>query len=195
MENATKYYTSQDSKAVKGRFFDHKELMIKASEEAKEKIYRTKPYVEIIIAGQSDRFVAPVQENHKERFPDAWLEYMGEAVKTREGTPIEELEGVGEHLGFKLRSRCIATIEDLAVTDPTQLGRIGFGLIEMQKKAQAITGIDPNISPEVEAVKSENDSLKEQMAEMKAMLEALTAEKATKRGRRKKVVTDDSDAA
>lgn len=195
MENATKYYTSQDSKAVKGRFFDHKELMIKATEEAKKEIYRTKPYVEIIIAGQSDRFVAPVQEGHKARFPDAWKEYLGEAVKTREGTPIEELEGIGEHLAFKLRSRCIATIEDLAVTDRTQLGRIGFGLIEMQKKAQAITGIDPTVSPEVEAVKTENDSLKEQMAEMKAMLEALTAEKAPKKRGRKKVVIDDTDAS
>lgn len=200
MENYT-YYESVDSKAVKGRFFDKQQLLVLKSKEAGEKVYRTVPYVEILIAGKSDRFIAPVQDTHKDRFPEAWKAYIGEAISGSTGTPIEELEGVDGHLAFKLRSMAISTIQDLAVADSQSLGNMGFGLRDLRAKAQEITGITGNEKPADKTAAIENQKLKDELEELKKQMAAL-AEKPKRKRRTKaeieaeqKVEEDDTDAA
>ena len=183
MTNKT-YYPSIDSKNVKGRFFDKEVLLIAQSKEADKEIYKTVPYVEIVITGMNDCFIAPSQEKHIERFPDAWRVYQGQAAGNVVGKPIEELEGIGEHLSYKLRSRSICTIEDLAVADSHQISRIGFGLGDLQKKAQELTGLNPNSNPEMDAMKKE-------LEELKALLVAQAEPK--KRGRKPKDTNSDEN--
>ena len=110
-----------------------------ASKREGRPIYRDVVFVRIQIPGDRDLNVIerPAEDKDKARFPRQWERYQrGEAVST-EGTPLEVWPIMTKGLVKMLKAQNIATVEQLANVDDSNLRNLGIGAREMRDRAKA----------------------------------------------------------
>lgn len=97
-----------------------------------------------------------------------------------EGTPISQFPALSLAKVKMLESRNIFTVEQLASLSDAQLGDLGMGAREMQKKAKSFLDFADKTDKEMKAV-AENEKLKAKLQELETKLDVLTEEKAQKK--------------
>lgn len=114
------------------------------------------------------------------------------------GVPLSDWRGVTEAMKKKAIDLGILSVEDVAEMTEDAMQAIGVGAREMKRKAKA--WLDANDAPQVAAqrminLEEDNEAMREQLAEMHALLKA-QAEAQPKRGRpSKKDETQEQEAA
>lgn len=176
MSTQDRYFPSvlPNDSGVKARIYKYDEasLQVRKSQQAGEKIYQPRTFIEILVKGSVDKVKRPLQEKDIERFPDAWRAYQGEDVTTPGGTPLDRLDSIADGQIVHLNARGIYTLEDLISTQPEQIR--GMHVRSLQASAAAFLGIDDPNKAALNAVVKQNDLESENEA-LKARLEKLEA--------------------
>jgi len=132
-----KWYPSANDRSVLGKFdfLDVEDLA--ASRAADEKIYKrfTVLYERSINGNEVGcRKMRPGEQNqHIERFPDAWAAFKGSAPKA-EGIGLEVL-GLSENEITRFNLSGIESVEQMALLSDEGCRNLGFGMITLRKKA------------------------------------------------------------
>jgi hypothetical protein len=109
-----------------------------ASEAAGRPIYRSEPWIEIIVPGSRDKVTMPVRPDHKARFPEQWESFeRGDAHQIADGTPIVEWQAIPRTRAMELRAQGFFTVEQLADAGDNQLQRAGGDARRLQEQAKA----------------------------------------------------------
>jgi hypothetical protein len=119
-------------------FFSKEREDTAASEEAGRPIYKSEPWIEIIVPGSRDRVSCPVRIEHQRRFPEQWESYKrNEERVVADGTPITEWQGIARTRALELRAIGFYTVEQLANAGENQLAKAGADARRVQEQAQA----------------------------------------------------------
>ncbi|HWU63573.1 MAG TPA: hypothetical protein VN112_16260 [Ensifer sp.] len=188
-------------KGVIARFFVEAEEVKFKSEQAGRPIFEDKEKILILIPGQKSEFVGEVTEAHKGRFPEEYSRFK-QGLKDREqmvGTPLKEFPELKPYQIKELEALNVFTIEHLASLSDTAKQSLGMGAHELSRKATAYLERAENASSvtkyvaENEHLKSEVESLKEQIRELASRLEGDQVKRGP--GRPPKVDPSESAAA
>jgi len=169
----------EDDSALIVRFFVKPKLLGLRSKQAGRPVYEDREYVEIKVKGQDKQVaVHPVKEEHKQRFPIAYMQFQSKKPAPVIGTPVEMLPNLGPSLAMHLKSINIRTIEDLSnISDENTLQAIGMGARELVNRAkQWVSGSstkEAGLQEQIEKAKAENEQLREMVAQMQSRMEAL----------------------
>lgn len=151
-----------------------------------KKPYQGAPFVRIVVPGDKTNIIEqPVRESHKTRFPRQWLHYqMQNNDAAMIGTPLKDWHASRptEFNQLQLEELSILkfqTVEQVATASDMQLQKVGMGAAGLRDKARSFL-LNKNQSES----QIEIESTKQEVAELKAQLAALMAEK--KVGRPKK---------
>lgn len=125
----------------------------------------------------------PVVWPQIERHYDHWKK--GQDMPT-EGTPLEAWPGIAPGQIARLRDMHIRTVEDLATITDSALDKIGMGARALQRQAQAfVNNIDASATAARQAkLEAENETLREQIAELTEAVRAMKDADKPKGGRR-----------
>lgn len=139
-----------------------------------------RPYVEVMIPG--DRQMKPhfpVNDKHRERWPDQWRQFESTGRNVVEGLPIEKWSAISPEQAQELRVMNIFTVEQLALMADHLVGRIGPGARELQRKAQAWVAAGGDADRATETLLDQASRLSEQSQRV-TDLESLTRDLQTK---------------
>lgn len=172
-------------------------------------------YVSIAVPGDDTTLIkTPARDDHKRRFPQAWLHFQMKEGLTDEtsdipGWKIDEWEELNEEQRRDLRYQRYSTVEQIAGASDSQVQRLGMDGFSLRMKAKSALQKRWNsaVKDEVEAREAEiaqlkadaqkrdaaMDQLKEQMAQLmsvvKPEIKPVEVSVPKKRGRPKKVET------
>jgi len=96
-------------------------------------------WIEISILGDGSTVVRKVRDSDKEQFPLDWEAFKSKSKSPIEvgGTPLEEVNGIGDKLADKLRHNGIRNAEELAVLSDGALPKVvGMSAYTIRKAAQ-----------------------------------------------------------
>lgn len=163
----------------------------KASAQEGRPIFDKVPFVQILVPGQNlDIPDRPVQDEDKSRWPDQWKAFVNKSNPVEKGTPIEEWPALDVSQVAQLKAINVFTVEQLADLPDSGIQRIGPGGRSLQNKAKAYIESAKGDSDMYAAIE-ENDKLKEELSllkdelkEVKALVERQQIKK--KRGRPRK---------
>jgi hypothetical protein len=157
-------------------------------------IYVEKPYIEIMQPGNKDSIIKrPASERDKQRFPEHWRKFQArEDQDTVTGTLLEEWPGVTRSQCEELKFLNVRTVEQLAEIADSNAQNI-MGIAVLKQKAQRYL----EASKEEQATKALAE-VKDENAELRAMIEELQAKTAStpapkKRGRPRKEETEEAE--
>lgn len=130
----SKFYPAGDGTGASARFIDYPKDGIDGAEKV--------PHIEIKVAGSTDGHFAEVTTDDYGnslivRFKDAWEAYKGEQ-EVIEGTPLEEIPGLGDATAALWRARGIVTAEVLVDMPEAHLREFGGKAKEVQKAAKLL---------------------------------------------------------
>jgi len=118
------------------------------------------------------RHCAVVSENIKRRFPKEYLAFTNGDIAPLNGTPIEQMPGIGERLATEMKATGLMTIEDLANLND-QGCRSYLGGIGMRERAKVyLANKKPDETNELKAMVEQQAK---QIAEMMEALKPKTA--------------------
>lgn len=160
------------------------------SEKEGRPIHQEFPF--IIIKSPSQPKSVPdrkLTEADKQRFPQAWDNFLNNADQKIVGLPIETWGEIEPHRAASLKASGILTVETMAVVPDGNLKNLGPDGSQLKKMAKAF--LAKRSGDDVKLVKKENESLKAQLAELAAQVKKLSESAADnpapkKRGRPKK---------
>lgn len=98
-------------------------------------------WVSISVIGDPNVVVRKVRDEDKERFEKDYKAFKAGKKPKIEGTPLENVKGIGEAMAKKLRGKGIETAEDLAALPDGGLNAVGMGAIGLRKSAREYLGI------------------------------------------------------
>lgn len=108
------------------RFFTLARIDVARSQEANRPIYKDVPYVEMMIPGDKNNIVIePVWDQHKQRFPMHWEQYLKGEQQQVIGTPLKSAPFLTPSHVAELNYMKIVTIEQLANLPDTALNFMG----------------------------------------------------------------------
>jgi ERCC4-type nuclease len=94
-------------------------------------------FVEISILGDPCTVIRKVTPREQDQFPKEWASFKGRSQPV-EGTPLEELKGIGPKRAQDLRSKGVGTIEELGELSDAAIQKVvGMEAFGIQKKARA----------------------------------------------------------
>jgi hypothetical protein len=126
------------SSSVFARFFNKPIQHAGLSKEKNRPIFKNVEYVEIVISGdKNNRPILKVNDSHRQRFEKEYGAFKRGEDEVLQGTPIGEWNGISRTKAEELKSMGIKTIESLAELPDTYMKRLGFGGVELRKKALA----------------------------------------------------------
>lgn len=161
------------------RFFKMAMLHGVQSQAAGRQIYIDKDHVEIIVAGQDkQKFVGPVNEQHKERFPEEWARYQAGEQAEQIGTPLEQWPEVTPSQIAMLKNLNVFTVENAASLSDENVKNLGPGGYKLRDNAKRYLSVAANVADaarmsEIEAALAE---AKKREAEKDAQLAELKAQ-------------------
>lgn len=135
-------------------------------------VYREKIMITKIPADQYNRPTRPMRETDKDEFPAEWAQFERTGESRVLGFSIEHWHALNDTQKAEFKAMNLQTVEQIAgLSDGFCQGKMG--LADLRKKAQVFleAGKDAEL---VAQMKAENDKIRAEMAEMKAMLEAVT---------------------
>lgn len=157
-----------------------------ASEESGEAVYRDVDYVEIVVPGQRDKWIGPVNEKHIERFAEQYESYKRGDVHAEQGTPITHWQGIPPQRAQELRALRVYTVEILAELPDSAAQRLGQDFNALRKMAQkfvAQAGAAAALGKTVEQQQREIADMAARQAELEAELARMKALQAHEQGR------------
>jgi len=159
-------------------------LDIEASEDSGAKIYKSVPFVEIIVPGNDkERVDRPVEEKDKHRWPMEWRRFIDAGSNATQveidGTPLEEWAQITKAQAMTLKASNITTVEQLASIADINLQSLGMGMVELRNKADVyVKSQKGEISIQKAAAKTRAankriKTLEKQLKEMQIRLEEM----------------------
>lgn len=143
-----------------------------ASREAGRVIMKQEAYIEIIVPGSKDCQIAPVNEQHKARFPEQWESFeSGDDHEQIIGTPVTEWQGVSRTRAMELRANGFYTVELIAQCSDAKLKALGNQPSALREQAQQYISQTDALAYS----KAENQKLLDQIAALTAKVEELSS--------------------
>ncbi|MBL4752022.1 MAG: hypothetical protein JKY52_00265 [Flavobacteriales bacterium] len=153
--------------------------MNRQSDEEGREIYEDRVYIKIEPPGQTKSIVnRPIKDDDKVRFKAGWDKFESGKECQEGGTPIERLGDLPLSRYKELRATGFRTIEQLANAPDSKIGFIGPDSLNLKKQAKLFLAGQTEDSVKLQELEAENSAMKDEMAEMKEMLEQLTAAEA-----------------
>lgn len=152
------------------------------SEQAGRPIYEDREYVQILIPGNKTEMPdIPVNDQHKERWPDQYKRFKSKQEQVNEGTPLEEWPQMTPARVSALKDSNIFTVEQLANVPDSQAKSVGPDFQTLKKKAQGyLDSADGSVAHE------KVEQLQERIRELEAENEELRKNQKKKPGRPRK---------
>lgn len=179
-----------DDKGLLVEFVDDAIYQPHESEKEGRAIYKSTPFISIIIPGdKTKRPYRPATEEDKRRFPQQWAAYAAGSKAIADGTPITEWNYLSKSQALELKHIGFYTVELLANASDTQISGLVSGnlLREQAKTFIASTKDDSKYTSLVaENAKLSGDMkmLLEQNELLKGRLDALEGDKKPGRPRK-----------
>lgn len=142
------------------------------SEQEGRDIYDDLEHVSKIVAGSRDRIVRLATPEDKREFPEEYKRFKERTAAPASGTPLRELPGIAESFAKEMEFFHVRTIEELANLDDNLIARMGPGIREKITRAQGFLAATSGDAANIAKIASENDKLKEQIAELRAQIAA-----------------------
>lgn len=161
------------------------------SEKAGRPIYEDREYVQILIPGNKTEMpVIPVNEQHKERWPDQYRRFKDKQEQVNEGTPLEQWPQMTPARVSALKDCHIFTVEQLANVPDSQAKSVGPDFQTLKKKAKAyLDSADGSVAHE------QVEQLEERIKVLEAENEELRKNQKKKPGRPRKKAASKKKAA
>ena len=165
------------------RFYKKSVQQEQESIEAGRPIYKDFDFVHICVAGDTlTEIDTYALQNHKQRFPIQWANYMNRQGAHDEeviGTPLSEWPLVSKSQAEELRGMKFPTVESIANASDQQLQRIGMAAgmspYAFRDKAKAFLNLATNAA-ETDKRESEINALKEELAKKELETAKMKAE-------------------
>lgn len=170
---------------VRARFFKHKVVLGFLSQQKGEEVSEMRDFIEIVVVGMDKQvFTSEVREEHKNRFPAEWLAYKRGEEGVVDGTLIEMCPIIPETHIKLLKTLNVLTVEDVAGLTDAGVQKIGMGGYKLRDAARKFVQSQSGDKPALDALKAENQKMKQQLAEMQEQMRLITAPpEPKKRGR------------
>lgn len=167
----TRTYGAPSKDGVIPRFFNDAVLNVFASQAAGREIWDPVTMVEMLIPGNMlTRPTEKVNEEHKQRWPEAWKAFVEGEEMALNGRPLEEWPMLNKAMVKELKFLGFRTVEDLAEMTEIAIQRIGPGARNIKMAAQAFVEDAKAVAP-IRAQQEENERLKSQIAAQQVQLE------------------------
>ncbi len=147
------------------------------SERQNRPVFIEKIMITKIPADPNLRVTRPIRSRDKQEFAEEWAAFERTNESRVLGTPIEMWHAISDTQKAEFKAAGITTIEQVA-NMPDSMAQKYMGGSQLRQKAQVFieSGKDAELVAKIKAeANAEIETLKTQMAEMKAMLEAATA--------------------
>lgn len=129
---------SENKETVRPRFYTEQEEDTVASKTEGRPIFRPVEMVEIRTPG--DRYtvgVFPVDDKHRQRWPDAYAAFKRGEMHAQSGTPLEMWPAVTTSQVYELKALSIFSVEDVAGLSDSNISQLGPMGRDLRTKAQA----------------------------------------------------------
>lgn len=163
---------------VQVRFFKHPMLHGQQSLAAGRQIFIDKDHVEIVVAGQDkQKFVGPVNEQVKARFPEEWAQYQAGQQEVRVGTPIEQWPQLTPSQVLMLKQLNVYSVEDVSALSDENVKNLGPGGYKLRDDAAkwlklaaaaANTGVIEQMQKQMQELMDANKAQAVRIAELEA---------------------------
>jgi hypothetical protein len=144
------------------------------SAEAGRPVHVDVEMIEIRNPGSRDTHVDKVSKQWIDKYPEQYKKWQETRRNTIEGTPLTQWPAMTPALIADLRYQQIHTVEHLALCPDSTIQKLGMGMVEWKKKAQAYleaakdTAAVQKYAAENEHLKNEIELLKKQIADIGA---------------------------
>lgn len=177
--------------------YNRQVFMKAASEEAGHSVYQEFPFIIIKCPGMSKQVIdRKLTEDDKRRFPDVWKAFEEDGDVKLDGVPIEAWSEVPGARAAGLKASGIHTVEMMAAVPDGNTKNLGPDGMMLKQRAKKF--LEKRAGDDVKSIQDENRALKDELAELRAMVQKLTDSKQdipapkAKRGRPKNDAANNS---
>lgn len=140
------------------------------SEKAGRPIFKDIPHIRITIPGDTNNIIErKLSEQDKQKYPHAWAEFQRGESSGFTGTPLEQWPQITRSQVKESKYFECHTVEQLAGLTDAHCQKMGMGFRELREKAKAYLGVAESTAAAT-AQALENDRLRQEMAELRAMI-------------------------
>ncbi len=140
------------------------------SEKAGRPIFKEFPFIRITIPGDTNNIIeTKLTDAHKKKYPKAWEEFQRGESQGFTGTPLEQWPQITRAQVKESKYFECHTVEQLAGLTDSHCQKMGMGFRELREKAKAYLGVAESTAVAT-AQAAENDRLRQEMAELRAMI-------------------------
>jgi len=154
---------------VRLRFFYAPKENKAKSQEAGRPIYDQIEKISIINPGSRDEFIAPLDDELRGQYQQAYDHWKKTQQQPSDGTPLEMVPFLNVAQVQELKALNIASLEHLAGLSDSLKQRIGMGALEMVRKAQAYLAAAKGHAVDSRLV-AENEDLKRRLSALEQSL-------------------------
>lgn len=158
------------------------------SEEQGRPIFRTVPFVKIMVPGDKNTVIDTVADiNYQRRFSKLWRAFQANEAQEVVGLPIREWPAVTRSQADELRYLNILTVEQLS-TLPDVYGTRIMGFHDLKRKAEVYlaqakdSALANKLSAENEALKTQLDATNAELKRLSERFEEMTQGRTPKKG-------------
>jgi hypothetical protein len=142
------------------------------SEKAGRLICKDMPFIRITIPGDTNNIIErKLTEQDKQKYSKAWAEYQRGESQGFTGTPLEQWPQITRAQVKESKYFECHTVEQLAGLTDSHCQKMGMGFRDLREKAKAYLGVAESTAAAT-AQALENEKLRQEMAELRAMLES-----------------------
>lgn len=176
--------TADGDKGIYTEFYMKQVHQTKASEDEGRPIFKEVPYIRLTFPGDKNKIVdRPVdmvgygeRPSDVVRFARQWHAFQAQTEQTVDGWAIEEWPRITRSQALEFRGVNIHSVEALATVPDGLLDRIGIGAYKLREFARADLA-QANDGKEITRLVSENESLKNDIQQLKTQFAELAAER------------------
>lgn len=140
------------------------------SEKAGRPIFQDIPHIRITIPGDTNNIIErKLTEQDKQKYPRAWAEFQRGESQGVVGTPLEQWPQITRAQVKESKYFECHTVEQLAGLTDSHCQKMGMGFRDLREKAKAYLNVAES-SAAATAQAAENERLRQEMAELRAMI-------------------------
>ena len=128
--------------------------------------------VEVTIPGELDKYEYEATEFYQRRWPEQWKQYIEGVEQRAEGTPLDAIFADSPDVIAELARIRVHTVQQLAGLTDTGLLHIPRGM-HLRDTARAFVLATTGQSPEMDALKAQNEALAARLAALEAAATAV----------------------
>lgn len=173
-------------------FFWDAVLMRHESEQQNRPIYKKLPHVKITSPGGKSVVVRKVKPSDELKYPKQYAAFKAGEDMAMEGTPVEQWTRIGMEQAATLKHLGIYSVEQLAECGDGVLSAIGMGARELREAARGYLA-QAKDSAQAARFAAENERLRGEIADLRALIEEYSGGEAKKPSGKKKSKDDGAD--